>query len=322
MDYSKEISITHGDCIVELKKIEGKTVDLIVTDPPYNLLKDYGNNKDDLSFDEYLEFSREWLKECYRVLKDDGTIYIFMGMKYISYIYAILDRELKMEFNSWITWHYTQGIGKRKGFSPRHDDVLMFTKSKKFNFYLDNVRIPQKYYRSINNMRGANPGNVWQFSHVHYCQDGRQAHPTQKPEGLYERMILSSSKEGDLVMDPFLGSGTASRVSQILNRKFIGIEINKTFVESSKERLSEDFTGFDSIDQRLERVPNDLNNRDLRMEYVKNHIEWFLSHHQEAIEDFINNVIEKYSKKIDADELEYLKSLSKFKKSEGQLSLF
>lgn len=77
-----------------------------------------------------------------------------MGVRYISYIYAILERELGFEFNSWITWYYTQGIGKTKGFSPRHDDILMFTKSKKFNFYLDQVRVPQKYYRSINNMRG------------------------------------------------------------------------------------------------------------------------------------------------------------------------
>ena len=120
-----------GDAIIELKKIESNSVDLIVTDPPYNLNKHYGNNYDKFEFDEYLNFSREWIKEAVRVLKPDGTMYVFMGMKYISYIYNVLEKEMEMYFNSWITWYYTQGIGKTKGYSPRHDDILMFTKDKK-----------------------------------------------------------------------------------------------------------------------------------------------------------------------------------------------
>ena len=121
----------------EMKKLPSGCVRLVVTDPPYNLNKDYGNNKDKLAFDEYLEFSYRWLKEARRVLADDGTIYVFMGMRYISYIYKILEQDLGMAFNSWITWFYTQGIGKTKGFSPRHDDILMFTKDpKKFVFNL------------------------------------------------------------------------------------------------------------------------------------------------------------------------------------------
>lgn len=176
----KGLKLICGDSLIELKKIPDKSIDLIVTDPPYNLSKDYGNNQDKLEFDEYLDFSRKWLFEAKRVLKDDGTIYVFMGMKYISYIYNILEQELGMYFNSWITWFYTQGIGKTKGYSPRHDDILMFTKSsKKFTFNLDTIRVPQKYYRSVNNMRGANPGNVWEFSHMHYCNKNRKKHPTQ-----------------------------------------------------------------------------------------------------------------------------------------------
>ena len=80
----------------------------------------------------------------------------------------------------------------------------MFTKSKKFTFNLDNVRVPQKYYRERNNMRGANPGDVWNFSHIHYCSPNRQSHPAQKPEGLIKRMVLASSNENDVVLDPFL----------------------------------------------------------------------------------------------------------------------
>ena len=238
-----------GDAIIELKKIESNSVDLIVTDPPYNLNKDYGNNSDKLEFDEYLNFSRKWIREAVRVLKPEGTMYVFMGMKYISYIYNILEKEMSMYFNSWITWYYTQGIGKTKGYSPRHDDILMFTKDKKkFKFNLDEIRVPQKYYRSVNNMRGANPGNVWEFSHMHYCNKNRTKHPTQKPEGLYERMILASSDEGDVVLDPFLGSGTLLHVCQNTNRNGIGIDINPEYIQMSKERLKEEFLGFDSID--------------------------------------------------------------------------
>lgn len=124
----KELKAICGDAIEEMKKLPDSSVRLIVTDPPYNLNKNYGNNQDKLEFDEYLDFSRQWLREAARVLTDDGTIYVFMGMRYISYIYNILEQELGMTFNSWITWFYTQGIGKTKGFSPRHDDILMFTK--------------------------------------------------------------------------------------------------------------------------------------------------------------------------------------------------
>ena len=220
------IDIILGNCLEKIKSIEDNSIDLIVADPPYNLGKDYGNNKDNLNFEEYISFSKNWLGECHRVLKTDGTIYIFIGFRYISYLYQILENDLQMNFVNWISWHYTQGIGKTKGFSPRHDDILMFSKTKKFKFNLDEVRIPQKFYRKINNMRGANPGDVWEVSHIHYCQKNRQPHPTQKPEALIERMVLASSNEGDCVLDPFCGSGTTLRVCQQLNRNAIGIEIN------------------------------------------------------------------------------------------------
>lgn len=287
-----------GDAIIELKKIESNSVDLIVTDPPYNLNKDYGNNSDKLEFDEYLNFSRKWIREAVRVLKPEGTMYVFMGMKYISYIYNILEKEMSMYFNSWITWYYTQGIGKTKGYSPRHDDILMFTKDKKkFKFNLDEIRVPQKYYRSVNNMRGANPGNVWEFSHMHYCNKNRTKHPTQKPEGLYERMILASSDEGDVVLDPFLGSGTLLHVCQNTNRNGIGIDINPEYIQMSKERLKEEFLGFDSIDERMKRVPNDLNDAEIRENYIKIILVGF-ENHQDAIDDFMKEVKEKYYDKM------------------------
>lgn len=292
------IKVIQGDALELFKSLSNDSVDLIVADPPYNLGKDYGNNHDLKCFNEYLEFSSSWLKEAHRVLKQTGTIYVFMGVRFISYLYDIMDKKLEMFFNSWICWHYTQGMGKKLGFSPRHDDILMFNKSHNFTFNLDSVRVPQKYYRIRNNMRGANPGDVWKFSHVHYCNPNRQNHPTQKPEGLAERMILASSNEGDFVLDPFSGSGTTLRVCQQLNRNCIGFELNPEFVKMTEERLSKPFSGFDSIDERMERVPLDLRDDQVREEYLINHVEWFLQNHNGSIDKFIESVQELYGSKI------------------------
>ena len=297
MDKELKIELNYADAIDDLKSIKSESVDLIVTDPPYNLAKNYGTSSDNLSFEQYLEFSKQWLFEAKRILKPTGTIYVFMGMQYISYIYQILDKELGFIFNSWITWFYTQGIGKTKGFSPRHDDILMFTKSNNFTFNLDDIRIPQKFYRSVNNMRGANPGNVWEFSHVHYCNQNRQSHPTQKPEGLIERMVLASSNNGDTVVDPFVGSGTSARVCQQLNRNFIGFDNNLDYITMARERLQQSFAGFDSIDTRMYRTPNDLNDVAYREEYIKNHIKWFLHNHENMVERFLLDVKSKYPPK-------------------------
>jgi site-specific DNA-methyltransferase (adenine-specific) len=147
-------------------------------------------------------------------------------------------------------------------------------------------------------MRGANPGDVWEFSHIHYCQENRQNHPTQKPEGLMERMVLASSNENDLVVDPFAGSGTTLRVCQQLNRNCLGVELNQDYVNMIESRLNEPFTGFDSIDPRMERVPNDLNDEQIREEYLANHVEWFLKNHNGAKDIFNEEVEKKYGKKI------------------------
>jgi site-specific DNA-methyltransferase (adenine-specific) len=312
------IEIRLGDALDLFKEFSDQSVDLIIADPPYNLGKDYGNSKDAKDFDEYLTFSRDWLAESARVLKETGTIYAFMGFQFISYLNNILDRELGLIFNSWICWHYTQGMGKTKGFSPRHDDILMYNKSSQYKFNLDNVRVPQKYYRDRNNMRGANPGDVWSFSHVHYCHPNRQSHPTQKPEGLLERMVLASSDEGELVLDPFCGSGTTLRVCQQLGRNCVGFELNPEYVEMTKARLAQPFTGFDSIDPRMERVPLDLRDREIRDMYLKNHTTWFLKYHQNAEDTLRKRVKEMYGDKIDQPQLELVSK----KTDHEQMSIF
>ncbi|MDR0705461.1 MAG: site-specific DNA-methyltransferase, partial [Planctomycetaceae bacterium] len=289
-----DIKILCGDSLHELPKLPDESIDLVIADPPYNLGKEYGNTSDRKDFDDYLNFTQTWTRECRRILKPEGTMYVFVGFRMISYVYQILETELNMNFVNWICWHYTQGIGKTKGFSPRHDDILMFSKTQKYYFNLDAVRVPQKYYRSINNMRGANPGDVWEFSHVHYCNENRQPHPTQKPEGLIERMVLASSMLSSEVLDPFAGSGTTLRVCQQTGRRCLGIELNPEYAGMIRQRLNKPFFGFDSIDPRMERVPNDLNDPSVREQYLENHVDWFLKNHQNHESCFMQEVEQKY----------------------------
>lgn len=256
MDQIKTNYLKTTDAIEGLKQIPKECIDLIATDPPYNLKKNYGNSIDDREWEGYEKFISEWLDEAYRVLKPTGSIYVFMGVRFIAKLFALMS-EKKLLFNGWIVWHYTQGIGRKHGFSPRHEDILYFTKSDKYTFNLDDVRIPQKYYRARNNMTGANPGDVWQFSHVHYSHPNRQPHPTQKPTAIMERIIQASSNPGDVVLDPFVGSGTTCVVAKELGREWIGFDLNPEYIEMSQRRIKRKYQS-DSKDPREDRIPRDL----------------------------------------------------------------
>jgi site-specific DNA-methyltransferase (adenine-specific) len=252
-----ETRLICGDAAGEMAKLADASVDLLIADPPYNLGQDYGDDSDARQWDAYAAFTRAWLAQAVRVLKPAGSLYAFMGVRFIARLYRMLEEDCGLSFNGWIVWHYTQGMGRKRGFSPRHEDILYFTKGAGFAFNLDAVRVPQKYFRKRNNMAGANPGDVWQVSHVHYCAGERTRHPTQKPEGLIERMVRASSNPGDWVLDPFVGSGTTLRVAQALGRRCIGIDSNPAYIALARQRL-ETAGEFDSFDARRGRTPRDL----------------------------------------------------------------
>lgn len=111
-------------------------------------------------------------------------------------------------------------------------------------------------------------------------------------------MVLASSKDGDVILDPFSGSGTTLRVCQQLNRNCIGFELNPEYIQITRKRLNEPFTGFDSIDPRMERIPNDLNDDLTRENYLKNHLEWFLKQHENEKDVFLRKIEDKYGNKI------------------------
>ena len=285
--------VYNSDCIKIMSKFPSESIDLIIADPPYNVGKDYGNSSDKQTNEEYKKFTDLWMEESYRILKKGGTIYTFGGKQNISYMFEKL-KSLNMNYISWIVWHYTQGQGRTKGFSSRHDDILMFSKGGNYKFNLDNIRIPQKYFRTRNNMKGANPGDVWKLSHIHYCEHGRTNHPTQKPHALYERMILASSDEGDVILDPFAGSGSSLVVAKKTNRKYIGIEIEEKYCSMIEEELNKEYKYFNSSFEELTRVPKNYNNKGL-IEYLHNHREWFLEkYHPNKIPEFEENILIEY----------------------------
>jgi DNA modification methylase len=247
-----------GDAARVMAGLPCNSVELLIADPPYNLGKDYGNNQDMLDWQGYEKFTRQWLAAAVPLLRPSGSLYVFMGVQFIARLFLMMQAEFGLHFNGWITWHYTQGMGRKTGFSPRHEDILYFTRSHDYTFNLEAVRIPQKYYRQRNNMAGANPGDVWHFSHVHYSNPEREQHPTQKPEALLARIIQASSNPGELVLDPFVGSGTTCRVAQALGRRYLGIDINPEYIAMSQRRLEAPFASFDSIDPRAGRIPQNL----------------------------------------------------------------
>ncbi|SLN21248.1 DNA-methyltransferase [Oceanibacterium hippocampi] len=251
-----------------MKTLPDASVDLLIADPPYNLGKNFGNNIDLRERDAYTGFCRDWLAEATRVIRPDGSIYVFMGVRFIARLYLMLEEDFGLHPQGWITWHYTQGMGRKRGFSPRHEDILWFSPAERPPFNLDDVRIPQKYFRKRNNMAGANPGDVWQFSHVHYCAEEREPHPTQKPEALIARIVRASSRPGELVLDPFVGSGTTARVAKALGRDYLGFDINPDYVALTEARLARPFTGFDSEDPRAGRVSRDQPGEDRQADLI------------------------------------------------------
>ena len=237
-----------GDSLHILKQMKEKTIDLIFADPPYNIGKDFGNNKDIWeSTKAYIEWCKKWLDECMRVLKDEGTMYFMTATQFMPY----LDVYMSEKYNvlSRIVWTY--GMQSKKIFGSLYEPILMVNKSPKSNYIFNSeailVEAKTGAQRKLIDYRKTPPmpynthkvpGNVWEFSRVRYRMAEYENHPTQKPEALLERIILASSNEGDVVLDPFSGSFTTASVALKLKRKAIGIELNEEFYKIGIRRTN------------------------------------------------------------------------------------
>ncbi|WP_241652864.1 adenine-specific DNA-methyltransferase [Latilactobacillus sakei] len=219
----------HANSIDVMKSMRSESVDLIFADEPYNIGKDFGNNKDSWdSTEDYISWNKEWILEAMRVLKDTGTMYIMTATQYMPFI----DVFMQENFNvlSRIIWSYdSSGVQSKKMFGSLYEPILMCNKRKKnkITFNSQDILVEAKTgakrklidYRK-NPPQPYNtkkvPGNVWDFSRVRYKMSEYENHPTQKPEALLERIISASSNEGDIILDPFAGSFTTGAVAKKL----------------------------------------------------------------------------------------------------------
>jgi site-specific DNA-methyltransferase (adenine-specific) len=232
-----------GDCVKIMKEFSPNSVDLVFADPPFNIGIKYDKYNDNLSYDEYYKWSENWIAETHRILKKDGSIYIAIGDEFAAEINVILKRT-GFYFRNWIVWYYTFGQNQRKKFNRSHTHILYFTKDKdKFKFNSETIRIPSARQLIYNDKRahpqGKVPDDVWEFSRV--CGTFKERlgeHPCQMPESLLERIIKTSSDIGDIVLDPFGGTGTTAMVAKKLKRNYITMEISENYYEVIIKRLN------------------------------------------------------------------------------------
>ena len=248
----KEQRVICGECVEELKKIPNNSIDLIFADPPYNLqLKNElwrpNQTKVDAvdddwdkyeSFGHYDEFCKEWLKECQRVLKETGTIWVIGSYHNIFRIGKIM-QDLGLWILNDVTWVKSNPMPNFLGtrFTNATETLIWAKKHEKAKNYTFNYQLMKQFNK------GKQMRSDWYLPICNGAErlkdsEGKKVHSTQKPETLLKYIILASSKEGDLVLDPFAGTGTTGAVAKKNNRKFILIEQDKSYCEWIKKRLN------------------------------------------------------------------------------------
>ena len=244
-------SIVIGDAYKSLEKVSDNSVDLLIVDPPYNLDKSFhGNNFKKSNDKEYAEYTETWVKAVYSKLKKTASIYVCCDWKSALVIGGILDKYFILR--NRITWQREKGRGAKSNWKNSMEDIFFATVSKDYTFNLNAVKQRKKVlapYRENGkpkdweeteqgNFRNTCPSNFWDDIAVPYWSMAENtAHPTQKPEKLIAKLILASSNESDLVLDPFAGSGTTGVVAKKLNRNYICIEQNPLYCAWAQKRL-------------------------------------------------------------------------------------
>lgn len=241
-----------------MEELPDKSIDLMVTSPPYNIDIKYGNKvvkrkiiaskgkkyNDNLDEDIYREMLSKVFTETKRVLKDDGSIWINIKNRYIDgqivTPYWIQDFFNDMYLKNVIIWNFDWGGSTNLRFAPRYEYIFWYTKKKdSFKFNLDSVKIPALNYRPDRyKSQLKNPSDVWRIPMVSGNFEERTEHPAQYPEKLIERIIQAGSNENDTILDPFMGSGTTAVVAKKLNRFYIGYEIEQEYINMANTRLN------------------------------------------------------------------------------------
>jgi len=246
--------IYQSDVLDTLQLITTDSVQLIVTSPPYNIGKEYESKT---NYDDYFKWQEEVIKECVRILKPGGSICWQVGngidkgevIPLDAIFYAIF-KKFNLKMRNRIIWTFGHGLHAKNRFSGRYETILWFTKGNEYKFNLDAVRVPVKYPNKkhfkgpkigqlSSNPLGKNPGDVWDITNVKAMHPEKTEHPCQFPVAMIERLILSMTDSGDLVLDPFVGSGTTLVAAALHGRKSLGIEVQEKYVEIAMNRLKD-----------------------------------------------------------------------------------
>lgn len=245
-------TIHHGDALEVLSELPDACVDLIFADPPYNIGKQFGDFIDRWPSDKaYAQWCALWLEHCVRILKPHGALYLMSSTQCMPYLDIYLRDH--MTILSRIIWSYdSSGAQAKKYFGSLYEPILFAVKSpKNYTFNAQDILVdaPTGSKRQLIDYRKTPPqpyntqkvpGNVWTFPRVRYRMAEYEAHPTQKPESLLERIILASSNAQEVVLDPFGGSFTTGAVAMRLARQFIGIERQENYLKIGLRRLAID----------------------------------------------------------------------------------
>lgn len=251
------------DCIKGLAELEPGSVDLAFADPPFNIGYEYDEYDDRQDEEKYLDWSRQWMSGVIAALKPTGTFWLAIGDEYAAELKVIATKELGLTCRSWVVWYYTFGVNCQKNFSRSHTHLFHFVKNSKrytFNFKDPAIRVPSArqlvYGDGRANPEGRLPDNTWilrphdipqsfkpdedtwYFPRVCGTFKERQGwHGCQMPEQLLGRIIRACSNEGELVLDPFAGSGTTLAVAKKLKRHWVGFELSQQYASQCRERL-------------------------------------------------------------------------------------
>lgn len=251
-DPGADVVFYPGDVSELLKDIPDRSVQLIVTSPPYNIGKEY---EKDRTLHEYKAHQRSVISELLRTLRPDGSLcwqvgnYVEQGeILPLDYLFHNIFSDFGLHLRNRIVWRFRHGLHCKNRFSGRYETILWYTKSDDYVFNLDPVRIPQRYpgkkhFKGPNkgkksgNPLGKNPSDVWDIPNVKSNHCEKTIHPCQFPVALVERLILALTNEGDTVMDPFAGVGTVPVAAVKRRRKSIGAELVDEYVDVALERI-------------------------------------------------------------------------------------
>jgi site-specific DNA-methyltransferase (adenine-specific) len=234
-----------GDAVEILNRSPAGSVDLVFADPPFNIGYVYDNYRDDVPNEQYVQWSRDWMAACQRVLSPTGSFYIAIGDDFAADI-RMIGRELGLHLRNWIIWHYTFGQATKAKFGRSHTHIFYFARDpQRFTFNDKHLRFPSARHTEYQDLRanpaGRLPDDVWtEFPRV--CGTFRERagfHGCQMPEALLQRIVLASSDPGEIVLDPFVGSGTTVVAAKRVGRRYLGIDISPQYVEHTKRRLGE-----------------------------------------------------------------------------------